>query len=199
MLLRTGRWLFVAAFAMIFSAHAQETRSTVLGRISDPTGAVIPGAVVEATNLDTGVRAMVPTNANGDFLLKEPCEVHFQDADVADPSHPLNVVKLPVALKSGFSVDPAAPNAIAKVPIMKGTMTAVLYPHSSPNNPEASVITQVDVPHTGNIQVQVKSVASGVVRTITLKPGTEIAVVNDLDPVIKECLSLHGGINPFCL
>jgi len=69
MLLRTGKCLFVAAFAVIFSAHAQETRSTVLGRISDPTGAVIPGAVVEATNLDTGVRAMVPTNANGDFLL----------------------------------------------------------------------------------------------------------------------------------
>ena len=69
MLLRTGRWLFVVAFAMTFSARAQETRSTVLGRISDPTGAVIPGAVVEATNLDTGVRAMVPTNANGDFLL----------------------------------------------------------------------------------------------------------------------------------
>jgi hypothetical protein len=36
-----------------------------------------------------------------------------------------------------------------------------------------------------------------VVRTITLKPGTEIAVVNDLDPVIKECLALHGGMEHF--
>ena len=69
MLRRTGRWLFLPLSPFRFSLHAQETRSTVLGRISDPTGAVIPGAVVEATNLDTGVRAMVPTNASGDFLL----------------------------------------------------------------------------------------------------------------------------------
>src|ERR1051326_4357116 len=69
MFLHSGRLLFAAVLAVSFSLHAQETRSTVLGRISDPTGAVIPGAIVEATNLDTGVHAMVPTNANGDFLL----------------------------------------------------------------------------------------------------------------------------------
>ena len=69
MLSRTGAWLFLAALAVTLSVHAQETRSTILGRITDPTGAVMAGAVVEATNLDTGVRAMAPTNANGDFLL----------------------------------------------------------------------------------------------------------------------------------
>ena len=65
MLLRTGSgWLYCNRVrCTLFSVRAQETRSTVLGRISDPTGAVIPGAVVEAKNLDTGVRAMVPTNA----------------------------------------------------------------------------------------------------------------------------------------
>ena len=41
----------------------------ILGRITDPTGAVIQGAVVEAKNIDTGVRSTAPTNATGDFLL----------------------------------------------------------------------------------------------------------------------------------
>jgi Carboxypeptidase regulatory-like domain len=66
---RTVQRLLFAAFAVPFLMHAQETRSTVLGRITDPTGAVILGAVVEAKNLDTGVHASVPTNASGDFLL----------------------------------------------------------------------------------------------------------------------------------
>jgi len=61
--------LLITAFAVPLFINAQETRSTVLGRISDPTGAVIPGAVVEVRNLDSGVRATVPTNASGDFLL----------------------------------------------------------------------------------------------------------------------------------
>jgi hypothetical protein len=69
MLRRTGRWFLYSAFAVPLFMHAQETRSTVLGRISDPTGAVIPGAVVTAVNLDTGIRATVPTNASGDYLL----------------------------------------------------------------------------------------------------------------------------------
>src|ERR1041384_1717697 len=69
MLHRTSRWLLVAAFAIPLFLPAQETRSTVLGRISDPTGAVIPGAVVEVKNLDSRVKAMAPTNASGEFLL----------------------------------------------------------------------------------------------------------------------------------
>src|SRR5689334_19921835 len=66
---RRKKWLLLIAFAVPLFINAQETRSTVLGRISDPTGAVIPGAVVEVRNLDSGVRAAVPTNASGDFLL----------------------------------------------------------------------------------------------------------------------------------
>src|SRR6476646_3932086 len=66
---RTVQRLLFSAFAIPLLLHAQETRSTVLGRITDPTGAVILGAVVEAKNLDTGVHAAVPTNASGDFLL----------------------------------------------------------------------------------------------------------------------------------
>src|SRR5262245_25415410 len=63
-------WLSITAVRLLsLQLHAQETRSTILGRITDPTGAVIVGAVVNATNTDTGVRASAATNASGDYLL----------------------------------------------------------------------------------------------------------------------------------
>ena len=48
-------WLIVAAFLFaLLPIRAQETRSTILGRITDPTGAVITGAAVAATYRDHG-------------------------------------------------------------------------------------------------------------------------------------------------
>ncbi len=47
----------------------QEARGTIVGRVSDPTGAVIPGANVEGWNTATGVRLKTTTNESGDYLL----------------------------------------------------------------------------------------------------------------------------------
>jgi hypothetical protein len=41
----------------------------MLGRVIDQTGGVISGAVLEATNTETGVRANAVTNASGDFMF----------------------------------------------------------------------------------------------------------------------------------
>src|SRR5438270_11794368 len=62
--------LFVGVLCSIqFPARAQEARSTILGRITDPQGGVIVGATVEAANDDTGVRSRAQSNTDGDFLL----------------------------------------------------------------------------------------------------------------------------------
>src|SRR5436190_19102738 len=62
--------LFIGALFFIqLPALAQEARSTILGRITDPAGGVIVGATVEAANADTGVRSTAQSGANGDFLL----------------------------------------------------------------------------------------------------------------------------------
>ena len=49
--------------------HAQEARGTILGRVTDPTNAVVAGATVEVTNTETGVRQVSTTNMSGDFLV----------------------------------------------------------------------------------------------------------------------------------
>jgi hypothetical protein len=58
-----------ALFCSLFPLAGQEARGTLLGRVSDPTNAVIVGAKVEATNIETGVRYTSTTNGSGDYLL----------------------------------------------------------------------------------------------------------------------------------
>src|SRR5258705_13529807 len=61
--------IIATLFVVHLPLRAQEARSTILGRITDPSGSLIVGATVEATNTDTGVRSTAQTNGNGDFLL----------------------------------------------------------------------------------------------------------------------------------
>ncbi|MCX6628225.1 MAG: carboxypeptidase-like regulatory domain-containing protein, partial [Candidatus Solibacter sp.] len=47
---------------------SQESRATVVGRVTDSTGSVIPGASVEFTNLATAVTAKTETNGEGNYF-----------------------------------------------------------------------------------------------------------------------------------
>src|ERR1700722_17496721 len=58
-----------ALFLGPITALAQESTGTILGTVSDPQGAVIPGASVTATNTDTHFTRTVPTEANGEYRL----------------------------------------------------------------------------------------------------------------------------------
>ncbi len=62
------RWLIVT-LGVAACALAQETRGTILGRVTDPSGAVIAGADVRATNIATGVTAGAKTNESGNYTL----------------------------------------------------------------------------------------------------------------------------------
>ncbi len=48
---------------------AQETRGTILGRVLDPSGGVIPGVTVVVTNAETNVRNQTVTNDRGLFEI----------------------------------------------------------------------------------------------------------------------------------
>jgi hypothetical protein len=48
-------------------AAAQFDTATVLGRITDPTGGVVPGATVTLTNISTGIQAVAVTDASGGY------------------------------------------------------------------------------------------------------------------------------------
>jgi hypothetical protein len=48
---------------------AQESRGQIIGRVSDPSGAVIPAAAVRAVNTGTNVATNATTSETGDFTL----------------------------------------------------------------------------------------------------------------------------------
>jgi len=58
-----------ALLFVLFCCTGQETRSTILGRITDPTGAVIPRRGVEPKKHRHRSAFHRPTNTSGTFLL----------------------------------------------------------------------------------------------------------------------------------
>ena len=60
--------VLLAATAISQPGWSQESRGTILGRITDTTGAVVPGATVHVTNTATGVMVTSTTNEDGNFF-----------------------------------------------------------------------------------------------------------------------------------
>lgn len=58
--------LFLISAVVVFG---QEYRATVLGTVTDPAGAVVPGAKVVITNNDTQVASRTQSNANGAYQV----------------------------------------------------------------------------------------------------------------------------------
>ena len=64
-----SRLVLVSLCVSVIAAFAQTDRGTITGTISDPAGAVVPGAVVTAKNSDTGETYQVGTSATGNYTL----------------------------------------------------------------------------------------------------------------------------------
>src|SRR6266705_6095971 len=61
----------VILLAITGVSHAQTFRGGISGRITDPSGAVLPGVTVTATNNATGVSRTTTTSESGDFSLPD--------------------------------------------------------------------------------------------------------------------------------
>ncbi|MDR3724489.1 MAG: carboxypeptidase-like regulatory domain-containing protein [Terracidiphilus sp.] len=63
------RLLLVFLFSLIAVGHTQEFRATISGRVSDPSGAVVPNAQIQVTNQESGIKASTVSNSGGDYVL----------------------------------------------------------------------------------------------------------------------------------
>jgi hypothetical protein len=61
----------VCLFALVFTAFAQSDRGTITGTVSDPAGAVVAGAAVEARNSETGGVYQTTASSTGNYTLPE--------------------------------------------------------------------------------------------------------------------------------
>jgi Carboxypeptidase regulatory-like domain len=62
---------FVILIVAATLSLAQTTTAAFLGTVMDPSGAVLPGVQVTASNVDTGLKRTTITNEEGRFLLSE--------------------------------------------------------------------------------------------------------------------------------
>src|SRR5579863_5123248 len=67
------RWKLVSLSTILFAltAFAQSDRGTITGTIVDPAGAVVAGATIEATNVDTGSIFPVASSSTGNYTIAE--------------------------------------------------------------------------------------------------------------------------------
>jgi len=76
----TFRFIALTAIALLFvslQVFAQE--ATLVGTVTDPSGAVVPNAKITATNAETGVARTITTNESGQYVLPG---VHIGHYDV---------------------------------------------------------------------------------------------------------------------
>ena len=56
-------------FCAVICAFAQDYRATLIGQVTDPSGAAVPNATVKATRVDSNQATEVQTTANGFFTI----------------------------------------------------------------------------------------------------------------------------------
>src|SRR5580700_1303374 len=72
------RYLLVLLVALIgFSASTFAQQATIVGTVTDPSGAVVPNVNVTLTNTDTGKNIVIPTNDAGQYVAVDLQVGHY--------------------------------------------------------------------------------------------------------------------------
>lgn len=132
---------------------------------------IVDSADILSTQGWDGVQGAV----DGNFPLPDPCEIVLEGADTAgalDTAQPDRALPQLKQINSNFVIDPAQAQTIARVRIRQGRLTAHRLPGGT------ALISQLDLPHDGPIEIIVKHDDGSAERKIVVKPGTEIAVAN---------------------
>jgi hypothetical protein len=165
---------------------AQSTASgTITGTVTDPTGAVLPGTTVAATDPATKQKLTVVSNKNGEFVL----------SDV--PPGVYNVT----ATKSGFSVDEIPGLVVSigtqttanfKMAVGAETTTVEVTASSADlQTMNASTGTTVDPEMVGSLPTIGREVASFMTMQPGVTPGGNVAGTT----VDQATFTLDGGSN----
>src|SRR5690349_21870638 len=68
---RLGLLLIVSLLVAVSPAFAQKFTGTIQGRVTDPSGAVLPNAQITVKNVGTGAVRTANTNSDGDYTVPE--------------------------------------------------------------------------------------------------------------------------------
>lgn len=147
------------------SLSAQDYRANIAGRVTDPAGAVVPGAVVRATGVATNVETRATTNAEGlyviPFLPPGEYKVAAEAAGFKSAVRPNIVLQVNDRMTLDFSL---------QVGDVKDSVTVtgegpLLTPESSSLGQVISNKTIVELPLNGRNPLALQQLVSGVIPT----------------------------------
>jgi hypothetical protein len=174
-------WLLFASVLMVMPrASAQTTKGSILGRVTDPSGAAIPRASVELTNQNTGMTVTVKTSGTGDYT--------FSTVDPGTYSVTANSPGFEEGIASGVILD-AAQIVRQNIAMSVGKATEVVEVTS------ASPVITTDSPEISSIidnrQIEDTPIngRDNIFGLLALAPGVQRATSN---PLISGS-SFQGG------
>ena len=154
--------LFLAGIFACASAHAQSTSGSVSGTITDPTGAIVPGASVHITNAASGYNRTATTDAAGQYRF---FNVPFNPYRLTVTATGFNTVTKTIDVSSVVPVDTALQLGIA------GSNTVVEV-DTGADLVENDAVFHTDVDRTTIDRLPIESASSELSSIITLaSPG----------------------------
>jgi hypothetical protein len=163
------RALSVGLLFTLAPGFAQDPRGTILGRVQDQSGAVIPGAAVRVQHVESGVAAVATANASGSFnvpfltpgvyrvsvehagfkrFLRDGIEVRISDA-----------VELTIALEVGSVADTV--EVTSQTPLLETSHASL-----------GQVVDQrriLELPQRAGNPLELTLLSPGVVNTVNLR------------------------------
>src|SRR5271165_1087559 len=63
--------ILLAAFSILFATHALAQEATIVGTVTDPTGAAVPNAAITVTDVGTGLARNLTTGSDGGYVAPD--------------------------------------------------------------------------------------------------------------------------------
>src|SRR5437016_14024974 len=95
-ILRFLAGLFLAFVSCCTVLKAQNSQGTILGRVTDPSGAAVAGASVKVTNRDTAVSRQAKTNSVGDSVFVDLIPGYYGLDVMGSGSNKTNASSIPL-------------------------------------------------------------------------------------------------------
>ena len=194
---------FVGVMLFVSAAFAQTDRGIITGTITDPAGAVVPNAPIEAKNLGTGAVYPAASSGTGNYTIPQ-LPVGTYEVSVTVPGFKKYVRtgigvevagtdRVDVTLEVGATTDSVVVNAEASM--LKTESTEVSYTIPTENLNQLPVFTLAGAPHgfgnssgLGNIR--------NPLAALELLPGTDFATDNTLRvngmPSSSQTINIEG-------
>src|SRR6267142_2086990 len=101
-----GLATFLLVVFVVAPLSAQTFRGTILGTVTDPNGAVVPGAKVIAKNIDTGIERTTVADDQGNYTIPE-LQTGTYEVTISGPGFQPAAVRVVVGVSAEARVDVA--------------------------------------------------------------------------------------------